>query len=48
MFASPLQLKLYDEVEEIFIDGTFRVAPKNWYQLLNIYGYIKKKIFIFL
>ena len=48
MFESPFQLKLYGEIEEIFIEGTFRVAPKEWYQLLNIYGYIKKIIFIFL
>ena len=40
MFASPFQLKLYSEIEEIFIDGTFRVAPKQWYQLLNLYGYM--------
>ena len=36
----------YDnEIDELFIDGTFKVCPKNWYQLLNIFGFIKKKNF---
>ena len=43
MFSSPFQLNLYTEIDELFIDGTFKVAPKSWYQLLNIYGYIKNK-----
>ena len=30
MFASPFQVKLYAEIEELFIDGTCRVAPKQW------------------
>ena len=27
----------------MFIDGTFKSAPINWYQLVNIFGFIKKK-----
>ena len=47
IFASQFQLKLYNEVDELFIDGTFKVAPKNWLQLINIFGFIrKKKIYI--
>lgn len=43
MFASPFQLKLYGEIDEIFIDGTFKVSQNHWFQLLNIYRYIKNK-----
>mgnify|MGYP006873078274 CR=1 FL=1 len=43
IFASQFQLKLYNEVDELFIDGTFKVAPKNWLQLINIFGFIRKK-----
>ena len=43
MLARPFQLNLYTEIKDIFIDGTFKVEPKSWYQLLNIYGYIENK-----
>lgn len=47
IFATFFQLNLYSEVDKIFIDGIFKVAPKHWYQLLNIIGHIKNKnIFI--
>ena len=39
---SEFQINYFSEISEIFIDGTFKVAPKNWYQLLNIFGYDKK------
>ena len=42
-FTSIFQIKLLPESEEIFIDGTFKMAPKNYYQILNIWGYIKNK-----
>ena len=45
IFASDFQLNLYSDLDEIFIDATFKVAPHNWYQLLNIFGYIKNKKF---
>ena len=45
IFSSQFQLNLYKEVDEIFIDGTFKIVPKNWYQLLNIFGFIKSKNF---
>ncbi len=46
MFIS-FSVKINGEKDEIFIDGTFKVAPKNWFQLLNIYRYIKiKNIYI--
>ena len=43
IFASQFQLKLYNEVDQLFIDGTFKVAPKEWLQLINIFGYIKNR-----
>ena len=38
------QINFFQNVDELFIDGTFKVAPKNWFQLLNIFGYEKKRI----
>ena len=38
---SEFQINFFSQISEIFIDGTFKVAPKNWYQLLNIFGYDK-------
>ena len=40
-------VKINGEKDEIFIDETFKIAPKNWFQLLNIYRYFKiKNIYI--
>ena len=39
---SEFQLNFFTQIEELFIDGTFKIAPKNWYQVLNIFGYNKK------
>ena len=39
---SEFQIKLFTNVSEIFIDGTFKIVPKNWYQLLNIFGFDDK------
>jgi len=42
-------MKLLCECEELFIDGTFKTAPKNYYQILNIWGFSEtKKIYIIL
>ena len=41
------QLKILSECNYIFIDGTFRSCPNQYYQLLNIIGYINKKISIY-
>ena len=42
---SEFQINFFSEVNELFVDGTFKVAPKNWYQLLNIFGYDNKHNF---
>ena len=42
-FTSIFQLKLLSECEELYIDGTFKMAPKNYYQILNIWGYSETK-----
>lgn len=46
IFGSEFQLNFYNEVQELFIDETFKICPKNYYQLVNIFGFNKKKIFI--
>ena len=43
IFSSQFQLNLFKEINELYIDGTFKVSPKNWFQFLNIFGYIKNK-----
>ena len=45
IFMSEFQINFFGNVCELFIDGTFKVAPKNWYQVLNIFGYDKKQDF---
>ena len=40
------QINFFQNVDELFIDGTFKVAPKNWFQLLNIFGYEKKEFYM--
>lgn len=45
IFASDFQLNLFSDLDEIFIDATFKVALRNWCRLLNIFGYIKNKKF---
>ena len=45
IFSSQFQLNLFSEIDELYIDGTFKVCPKNWYQLINIFGFIKNKNF---
>ena len=39
IFMSEFQINYFIDIKEYFIDGTFKIAPKNWYQLLNIFGY---------
>ena len=34
---------MISECEELFIDGTFKMAPKNFYQILNIWGFLISK-----
>ena len=44
VLMAEFQINFFQNVDELFIDGTFKVAPKNWFQLLNIFGYEKKRI----
>ena len=37
-FASKFPLNLLGESEELYIDGTFKMPPKNYYQIINICG----------
>ena len=43
IFTTIFQLKLLSESEELFIDGTFKMSPENYCQILNIWGYLKNK-----
>ena len=43
---SEFQVNFFQNVDELFIDRTFKVAPKNWFQLLNIFGYEKKEFYM--
>ena len=45
IFSSEFQINLFTDIDELFLDSTFKICPKNWYQLLNLFGYIKKKEF---
>ena len=42
---SEFQLNFFSEEKGLFIEGTFKITPKNWYQVLNIIGYNKNKNF---
>ena len=41
IFTSIFQINLITKCNQIFIDGTFKSAPKKFYQILNICGYYK-------
>ena len=38
IFTTIFQLKILAEAKELFVDGTFKVAPQKYYQLLNVWG----------
>ena len=38
-------MKISGDCDDFFIDGTFKSSPKGYYQLLNIFGYIRKRDF---
>ena len=38
-FSTNFQLNILKEINMIFIDGTFKTSPRNFYQILNIVGY---------
>ena len=37
---TPFQLKLLEEIVFLFIDGTFKICPKNFAEVINIIGHI--------
>lgn len=41
IFSSLYQMKIASECNDFFLDGTFKTAPKDYYQILNIWGYKK-------
>ena len=38
-------MKISGDCDDFFVDGTFKSAFMDYYQLLNIFGYIKKRNF---
>ena len=40
LFTTLWQLKLIEKSKQIFIDATFKISPKGYYQLLNIFANI--------
>ena len=45
IFTSKYNLKFLSKASHIFIDATFKVAPKNFYQLINTLVHIEKDKF---
>ncbi len=40
IFITEFQINLFDSCDYLFIDATFKMAPKGFYQILNIIGYL--------
>ena len=40
IFTSSFQIKLLPKCTQIFIDGTFKCCPKEYYQIVNISGFL--------
>ena len=38
IFTTLFQLKKFKEINQVFLDGTYKYCPKNFYQLYNIIG----------
>ncbi|CAF1040298.1 unnamed protein product [Didymodactylos carnosus] len=45
IFSSTDQLKILEDTEEVFIDGTFKVTPVIFYQLYTIHGVYRNNVF---
>ena len=43
IFTSNLQLNILTKCSEILVDGTFKISPVGFYQVLNIGGYYKER-----
>ena len=37
------QLKIARDCDDYFLDGTFKTSPKGYHQMLNFWGFIRKK-----
>lgn len=40
IFSSKFQINMITKCTQIFVDGTFKIAPIGFYQVVNIGGYI--------
>ena len=43
IFTSLYQLKIAVDCDDFFLDGKFKCALKGYYQMLNLWGFIRKK-----
>lgn len=48
IFSTIFQLKLIPKAKTIFMDGTFKCTPKNFYRLFNIKAYLENENFYIL
>ena len=44
VFATNQQLDLLQSGTDVYMDGTFKVVPKHFYQLYSIHGSVKRNI----
>ena len=42
IFTSKFQINLITKCTQIFLDGTFKISPIGYFQILNISGYLKE------
>ena len=40
IFTSKFQIKIIKKCTQLFVDGTFKIAPSGYYQVLNIGGFL--------
>ena len=40
IFTSSMQINLLKKCTQIFIDGTFKICPKTFYQVINIGAFL--------
>ena len=43
MFASEAQLEMMSSAKQWFVDGTFKVVKRPFYQLLTIHSFVKSR-----
>lgn len=47
LFSTLFQINLFSECKELFIDGTFKMVPQKYYQILNFLGFLSQKKYMY-